>query len=119
MQFYLTTEGVYVTRQADAGKGFTSVEVPTTKPELVVWLNENLVQKSVQVEEEAAPPPPRGGPECPRCKMTYEAAAQIARMRTTDAVAAMILSENRYDIAKLTEAVIEKLQDLKDGASQS
>ena len=45
MKLYQTANGVYVGTQAEAkgdGQGWAPVEIPTSKPELIEWLNDNV-----------------------------------------------------------------------------
>ena len=45
MRLYRTAKGTFVGRQDEArkdGKGWTEVDVPTTKPDLLAFLNDNI-----------------------------------------------------------------------------
>lgn len=53
MRLYLTQAGRWVGTQADARKdgSFDQVEVPTDKPGLLAWLNDQFPQRKVEAEQ--------------------------------------------------------------------
>lgn len=54
MRLYITRDGSYAGTQADAGKGFQQVEVPTDKAGLLAYLNEHCTD-ATPTEEETKP----------------------------------------------------------------
>lgn len=58
MRFYRTTSGAWAGTQADAGKGFETIEVPTDKPGLLDWLNANARPENAAVIITPPPAPP-------------------------------------------------------------
>jgi len=57
MRLYRTVAGTWAGTQADAGKDFEQIEVPTDKPSLLAWLNANARPEHAALIITAAPAP--------------------------------------------------------------
>jgi hypothetical protein len=123
MKLYETRTGEIVGTQAEAkasGRGWQQVEVPTDKPGLIAYLNNNrhipcdLPHETT--ERLPAPPVGSGSAECDKCKWTPKARQQyserIARDLTTDAMVSYIENADAALLARLAENVCWRIKEL-------
>lgn len=145
MKLYRKTDGTWAGTQAEAGKGFEPVEVPTDKPGLIAWLNDNMggatespaerEEGSVATTEAKTAETPRKSaytgngnvPEgsCPRCTWSYSkskaAMDKLWAGAEADAIAERIEQADGWMLVRLIAATTERMTtiatELKDEAN--
>lgn len=115
MKLYLAA-GQYVGTQAEAKKldaKYEQVEVPTTKDELIAYLNSKVGV--------AVPGPDIGalsrdnrekelfGPRCPKCNLTPKGADRIAEGRINDLFAEKLDNLPDQSIVRATEIIVARI----------
>lgn len=148
MQFYLithdggtewaATQGDAKNRAKELGGTWEGKDVPTDKPNLLIFLNENCrdgvhhsqeptgeYDEFITPSEEPAPPPPKPKNDhavCPRCnfdrKTSERVAARWAQQATIDARLEWISEEaDMHVVGKMAEAVAGRYKQLAKEAS--
>lgn len=123
MPVYRTAAGLYVSTQAEAGKGYEIIELPATKAELLGLLNETVDMTkagsavAARVLSKADDATTRG--VCPLCNRDHRKAAAAAKLLTdgleADAIGEMIMEKPGFFVANVAGAVIARLEKLRDG----
>lgn len=124
MRLYERTDGTIAGTQAEAGKGFTQIEVPTDKAGLIDYLNRNRhipcpcngAGAPTPAPEPllAAPTPaPKDNSTCPRCRFdrrgAERSAQHMAESITLDALCERIDKAEGGALTRLVEAVTSRL----------
>lgn len=91
MRLYRTAAGRWAGTQAEAGKGFTQVEIPTDKPGLLDWLNGRGEEGPVELDAPERAPPAKATNLCPACHRSPSAGAAIAESNDLEAIQVFIL----------------------------
>lgn len=98
--------------RANPGSTWEAVEVPTDKAGLLAWLNNNAT--FYDLERPTTEPEPSKPDVCPACKRTPAAQAKMAAGLDSLVLVERIMAAEGWELARLTEAVIERLCELKD-----
>lgn len=134
MKLYRKADGTWAGTQADAGKGAASVEVPTDKPSLLAWLNENAVFKPTEGQEggegstDSREPEKRadgaenGHKRCPKCHWDYRRAAAAAEKlvigANNDALCLMVENLKGWELGNVALSVASRMKQLADQAKE-
>lgn len=115
MRLYICTDGSYAGTQADAGKGWTQVEVPTDKPGLLGYLNGLGASKSTPepVEAPVARDTAFRGTHAPAT--TPRGLQALSEGRELDQVEAWIDRAHGWQLVRLVGMVTHRLSELARG----
>lgn len=106
MRLYITSAGRYAGTQADAGKGFTQVEVPTDKAGLLDYLNA-LVDDHARTDaylDKVAPVAPQPA--------TTRGAQALQEGRELDRLEEWIDQAHGWQLVRLVSMVTHRLSEL-------
>lgn len=112
MKLYRLADGTYVGTQAEAKASEQEWEIeefPTDKPSLIERLNELLPR----IPDTDNHQPVVSEDKCPRCRLTPKAAEKLALGMEIDAIGDRIMQLERWPLARLVDAVIDRLGELK------
>lgn len=117
MRIYKTQAGRWAGTQAEAGKGFTQIEVPTDKPGLLVWLNENaaddppIIQEERRVEGFQIPPEPRAELDDTKARK----AELIAKGKDVEALGEWIFEAEIWELERIFGMLATRLGEMRKG----
>jgi hypothetical protein len=120
VRLYRTLEGGWAGTQADAGPGFTQVEVPTDKPGLLAWLNEQAEteRRRMGLASMTAADDAMENGTCALCQRDHakskRAAEKLAAGMEADAIAERMRAMPAFAMLTVLHAAIERLTELKE-----